>query len=237
MIWNQRRVQSKQPASLGLLLAQPKEPTTTAKIGLQPLGLDSDRDGFLYVPTSYRASHPAPLVLMLHGAGGKAQYGIAPFQPFADAAGLVLLAVDSRLQTWDVIMSRYGSDIQFIDRALAYTFDRCAIDPTRIAIEGFSDGASYALSVGISNGNLFSHIIAFSPGFMAPAAQNGSPNIFISHGKRDNVLLIERCSRKIVPQLQQADYQVLYREFDDGHIIPEPIIREALKWFMKTASF
>lgn len=47
MIWNQQRVQSKQPANQGLLLAQPKEPTTTAKIGLQPLGLDGDRDGFL----------------------------------------------------------------------------------------------------------------------------------------------------------------------------------------------
>lgn len=31
---------------------------------------------------------------------------------------------------------------------------------------GFSDGASYALSLGLPNGNLFSHIVAFSPGFM-----------------------------------------------------------------------
>jgi phospholipase/carboxylesterase len=28
--------------------------------------------------------------------------------------------------------------------------------------------ASYALSLGIANGNLFSHVLAFSPGFLAP---------------------------------------------------------------------
>lgn len=236
MIWKQQRVPSQQPASQGFLLAQPTQPTQTVNPGLQPLGFGGDRDGFLYIPTRYQVDRPAPLVLMLHGAGGKAQYGLAPFQSLADATGVVLLAVDSRLQTWDVILSRYGPDIQFIDRALAYTFDRCAIDPTHLAIEGFSDGASYALSVGISNGNLFSHIIAFSPGFMTPVAQHGSPRIFISHGQQDGVLPIERCSRKIVPELQTADYQVSYREFNEGHIIPDEIAREALTWFMETTS-
>lgn len=236
MIRKQQQARSPHPAHQGLLQVQPTPPTATAKTGLQPLGLGSDRDGFLYIPSSYQPNRPAPLILMLHGAGGKAQSGLAPFQSLADAAGIVLLAVDSRFQTWDVIVSRYGSDIQFIDRALTHTFDRCAIDPTRIAIEGFSDGASYALSVGISNGNLFSHIIAFSPGFIAPAAQHGSPYIFISHGKRDTILPINRCSRKIVPELQQTDYQVSYREFEEGHIIPDEVAKEALNWFIETAS-
>ncbi len=79
---------------------------------------------------------------------------------------MIVLAVDSHQKTWDMIRGGYGADIAFIDKALAQTFTRYAIAPNRVAIAGFSDGASYALSVGITNGDLFTHVIAFSPGFM-----------------------------------------------------------------------
>jgi predicted esterase len=223
---------SKQAATEGRLLARPAQPSGTAPLGLQPLGLDGNRDGFVYVPKGYQVNQPAPLVLMLHGAGGNASGGMTPFQHFADENGLILLAVDSRRQTWDVIVNQYGPDIAFIDQALAQTFSRYAIDPTHIAVEGFSDGASYALSLGITNGDLFTHVIAFSPGFMAPKEQQGKPHLFISHGKWDNVLPIDRCSRRIVPQVQRAGYEVLYREFNGFHTVPNAIAREALDWFL-----
>jgi phospholipase/carboxylesterase len=82
------------------------------------------------------------------------------------------------------------------------------------------------------NGDLFSHVIAFSPGFMAPKEQHGSPQIFISHGTHDPVLPIDRCSRRIVPQLQQSGYDVHYREFDGPHTVPLEIAREAVDWFV-----
>ncbi len=219
-------------AAQGQLLSRPTHPTATGAPGLHPLGLDGQRDGFVYVPKTYRATRPAPLVLMLHGAGGDAEGGLKVLQNLADSFGTILLAVDSRQQTWDILRGRYGPDITFMDRALAQTFSRYVIDLNRVAIAGFSDGASYALSVGITNGDLFSHIIAFSPGFMAPAAQEGKPRLFISHGKGDTVLPIERCSRRIVPQLQRAGYDVQYREFNGPHTVPREIAREALNWFM-----
>jgi predicted esterase len=220
-------------AGVGRLTARPAaRPESTAKPGLHPLELDGRRDGLLYVPTGYRADRPAPLVLMLHGAGGDARGALSPFRAEADAAGLLLLATDSRGQTWDVIRGGYGPDVAFIDQALAQTFSRCAVDPARIAAEGFSDGASYALSIGITNGDLFTHLIAFSPGFMAPATQKRIPRIFVSHGIHDQVLPITACSRKLVPRLQNAGYDVLYREFDGPHTVPPEIAREALDWFL-----
>ena len=215
----------------GRLHARPGRPADEAQRGLQPLGLDGPRDGLLYVPTGYSPDRPAPLALMLHGAGGTAQHGLAPFLSLADAAGLMLLAPDSRRATWDVLFGEYGPDITFIDRALEQTFQRYAIDPRRLGVGGFSDGASYALSVGITNGDLFTHIVAFSPGFMAPAAQRGAPRVFISHGVHDSVLPIARCSRKVVPQLERAGYDVRYHEFDGPHTVPPAIALEALAWF------
>lgn len=213
--------------------ARPGLPTSVAPGGLHRLELDAGRDGLLYVPSGYRPDLPAPLAVMLHGAGGNAQHGISLLHELADAAGLILLAPESRRQTWDVIRGGYGPDVTFLDRALAQLFARYAVDPTRLAIGGFSDGASYALSLGITNGDLFSHVIAFSPGFMAPAAQEGAPRLFISHGTGDSVLPIGPCSRRIVPQVQRAGYDVLYREFDGPHTVPPEIAREAVDWFTR----
>jgi phospholipase/carboxylesterase len=179
---------------------------------------------------------PAALVLSLHGAGGNAHHGLHLLQNFAEERGFLLLAVDSRGSTWDVIRGSYGPDVEFINRVLERVFSLYAVDEKRVAIGGFSDGASYALSLGISNGDLFRHIIALSPGFAAPFAQEGQPRIFVSHGTHDRVLDIDRCSRRVVPQLKRAGYDVLYREFDGPHTVPLDIAREAMDWFGVPAS-
>lgn len=64
--------------------------------------------------------------------------------------------------------STFGPDVDYINKSLEYVFSRYLIDPRRLGLAGFSDGASYALSLGLPNGDLFSHIVAFSPGFMRP---------------------------------------------------------------------
>ena len=202
-----------------------------ATVGLRPLGLDDTRDGFLYVPAGYRPERPAPLILALHGAGGTAQHALEPLLPLADEAGLLLLAPASRRATWDLITGGYGPDVAFIDRALALVFARHAVDEAHIAAEGFSDGASYALSLGLTNGDLFTHVIAFSPGFAAPAEARGAPRLFIAHGTGDEVLPIDACSRRIVPRARRAGYDTHYREFDGPHTVPPAITHEAIAWF------
>ena len=189
------------------------------------LGLEPGRDGLVSVPPGYRPDRPAPLVVMLHGAGSDAQNALGPFRGLADAAGLLLLAPESRGRTRD---GGYGPDVLFINRALEHVFARYAVDPSRVAVEGFSDGASYALGLGLTNGDLFGHVLAFSPGFVAPVRPHGMPPVFISHGTGDNVLPIARTSRRIVPRLREQGYQVHYVEFDGGHTVPAAIAEEAL---------
>ncbi len=220
-------------ANQGRLLARPTPPSADARepAGLRPLGLGAERDGLLYVPAGYDAIEKAPLALTLHGAGGNARSGVSHFFDLADEAGVVLLAPESRGRTWDVLEGGYGPDVAFIDRALERTFDRLAVDARRLAMTGFSDGASYALSLGLTNGDLFTHLIAFSPGFMAPATKRGKPPVFVSHGTRDGVLPIQETSRRIVPELERDDYEVRYREFDGPHTVPPSVAREALDWF------
>jgi len=117
-----------------------------------------------------------------------------------------LLAVDSL--NLGHYSGRVGPDIAFIDRALAQSFSH----GQTVAIAGFSDGASYALSVGITNGDLFTHVIAFS-GFMAPARQvrKAAPVHFswqVGHGATD-------CSMQSSNSTTaRGGYDVQYREFN-----------------------
>ena len=219
----------------GRLLIRPRSGggASPAPTGLIPLQLSgSDRDGVLYVPPSYRPETPAPLVLTLHGAGGSGRRSLPRLRALADEFGLLLLSPDARASTWDVVRGGFGPDLEYLDRALALVFARYAVDPSRIAAEGFSDGASYALSLGLLNGDLFTHVIAFSPGFMVAERRRGRPRCFVSHGVHDTVLPIDPCSRRIVRELRGDAYDVSYTEFDGGHVVAPTLARSAASWFL-----
>jgi predicted esterase len=188
-------------------------------------------EGLLYIPAEYSPEQTWPLVVLCHGADSEARAGLAPFYGLADECGIVLLAPNSHGETWDLLRGEGDQDAQAIDALLAQVFDQLAIDPGHLALGGFSDGASYALSLGLANGDLFTHLIAFSPGFAAPPARHGQPSVFMSHGRLDDVLPIDRCSRRIAAALRDARLEVVYDEFQDGHTVPVEIACEAAQWF------
>lgn len=196
--------------------------------GVAALGLDPARDALVRCPPASDA--PAPLLVMLHGAGGHAQGALAHVESCPAAEGTVVLAPQSRAPTWDVIAGGWGPDVAFIARALNAVSAGRRIDPARMVVSGFSDGASYALSLGLANGALFGAVLAFSPGFASPPRLDGQPRVFISHGNADRVLPIDRCSRRIVPRLRGMGYTVRYREFEGGHVVPAALANEAVLW-------
>lgn len=226
-------------ADAGRLSARPRAPTEVELAaefppGARPraLGLGTGRDGLLYVPVGYRSGRRFPLVMALHGAGSSASRLVEPTTRLADENGYIILGPDSRGVTWDRLRGTTGPDMSFIERALDFTFARFDVDPTRVAVAGFSDGASYALSLGLANGDLFTHIMAFSPGFVPPGPREGSPAIFVAHGTQDRVLPIARCSRRIVPGLRKDGYEVRYVEFEGAHLVPPGILEEGVRWFL-----
>ena len=212
-------------AADGRLESRPGEPSR------QPLpagshGLDLGRDGEarLVVPEGEQLARP--LLVFLHGAGGSAQHSLRLAGAAAAGSGCLLLATTSVAATWDLIAGGLGRDVAVLDAALAAAF--AAVPVSRVAIGGFSDGASYALSLGLANGDLFEEVLAFSPGFVAPPSRTGTPRIRISHGTRDGVLPVERCGRRVARDLTRAGYDVSYEEFDGGHVVPPGTLTAAL---------
>ncbi len=222
-------------ASDGRLTARPDDRAKTTASGRIVLGVDtgdSGRDAILQLPKNVSQS-PLPLLVMLHGATQSAEDMFWYLDSAHHDAGVAVLAPNSRDTTWDAIEDRFGPDVEFLNVALERAFGTVAIDPSRIAMGGFSDGATYALSLGLINGDLFSSIVAFSPGFLIDSTQTGHPRIFISHGTRDHILPIDRCGRRVAAELKGRGYDVTFREFDGDHEIPPDVAKEGLTWLAK----
>jgi phospholipase/carboxylesterase len=203
-------------------------PNSSALAGDKPHTGDLTLAGVhVYVPSSYREDRPAGVLVMLHGAGGDADQALRLVKRVAAGANIIVVAPKSEHATWDVIHDRLGPDVARIDKVLSTVFARYAVDAARVAIGGFSDGASYALTLGLVNGDLFRTILAFSPGYEASPRRRGKPRIFVSHGIDDGVLPIERTSRVLVPALKRAGLAVEYFEFDGRHTVPGEALRKA----------
>ena len=175
---------------------------------------------------------PYALIVALHGAGGSPDSGLEAFSGAWNLPGLVLVAPASKAQTWTAVFSDQDPDLESVDLAVAEAWARCPIDRKRLALGGFSDGATYALTLGVANGDLFPAIIALSPGGILAGTTRGRPRIFVSHGTEDGVLPIAGASDRIVPKLRQAGYDVTYRRFRGGHVVAPETSAAAAQWFL-----
>ncbi len=225
--------QNAQPPAASAATQTPEQPAAPKARGVRSeLKLDNIRDGTLYEPAGYKPGTPMALVVWLHGAGGSGNVSDG-LGALADEFGFIVLAPDSREWTWGSILGRWEDDLTFLQRAMQLTTSRYTIDRDRVWLGGFSDGASFSLSLGISYGNVFHRVYAGSPGVMQPIEANGKPPIFISHGTNDQTMPIDETSRKFVPRLKALGYDVTYREYEGRHQLPPDILREAILWMTK----
>ncbi|MBB3086538.1 alpha/beta hydrolase [Geodermatophilus sabuli] len=192
--------------------------------GVRTLHLGPHAEARLAVPGG--AHRPRPLLVFFHGAGGTSAQGLAAVGDLAAARGALVLAPSSVAATWDLVAGGLGRDVAVLDAALEQVFARHPV--TRVAVGGFSDGASYALSLGLANGDLVDAVLAFSPGFVAAPAHRGTPRVWISHGTGDRVLPVDRCGRRVSRDLAAAGYDVTYTEFDGGHVMTPDLVTAAL---------
>ena len=211
-------------------------PSTSMAPGIHDLVVaDRHRHCWLVVPASYEPSRAWPLTLFFRGAITPARDYLDAFQPIADEHGIIILAPEAASRTWDLVLGGFGPDVDFINRALNTAFQTVRVDPARVCSSGFSDGASYSLSLGMTNGDFLTRIAAYSPGFMQSAGQRGHPGFFFTHGINDAVLPVDT-SRYIVAELKAAGYSVEYREFDGPHAVKLSLVRECFEWMVRPAS-
>ncbi len=242
-MWLTRRTMT--AAGIAALAANAAGAATDDRLNVRPMGkpeqpvppgkhvLPISRAGntLLYVPTGLDPATPAPMVLALHGA-----YSVGPdmfnaLHATAERRKFLLVTPTSSADTWDISHGGLGRDGVVIHRTLNEAFKYAWTDPARIACLGMSDGASYALTIGLLNGDLFSDVVAFSAGMARPARLVGRPRVYMSHGRQDPVLPFSN-AEKIAAGLRASGYDVIFQAFDGGHEMKQTCVDAALDRFL-----
>src|SRR4029453_19151369 len=172
--------------------AQDKVPYGQSRLGLS----DDIRDGTLYIPQSYKPGTPMPLLIMLHGFSGWGDNQRSLFA-LADELGFIVVLPESPDITWGKEAPGFDKEGRYIGAACRHVGSLVNIDFDRVALGGQSDGAGYALTMGLAYGDTFNHLIVLAGGgLIEPIRRKGMPKIFIAHGVKDSTMAIDGRGRK-----------------------------------------
>jgi polyhydroxybutyrate depolymerase len=141
-----------------------------------------DRELLVYVPSTYRRTRPAPLVLVFHGGGGRGRT-IAPhtgFSRLAEHEGFVVVYPDG--------LDRRGNDgrgyaathddVGFVRALLDTLHQTLSIDPRRIYATGISNGAMFAYRLACDLPGVFAAVAPVAgamPAALAPVCAHTEP--------------------------------------------------------------
>lgn len=210
--------------------------------GVQKVGANA----FFYRPAA-ASNSLRPLIVLLHGAGMSGRNFLDGTKSEADRCGCLLLSVQSASATWDTISlvsaaSRngraqrdelFGADTGRVEQALSVALRASDADRRAVVLAGFSDGASYALSLGLANPAIVRGVIAFAPGFhLEPAAINPKQRLFIAHSPTDKILSFERTRDDTVASLEKAGFDLSFQTFDGGHRVDKALLSEGVDYVL-----
>jgi len=205
----------------------------------------------LFTPDEIEPGRRYPLLAVLHGAGRREELLMKAYRDEAERRQALFLVPRSFHMTWDLITAATQGaaageadgapsnrpDLDFLEYAYDLIFRRYPVDPERLGLIGYSDGASYALSVGLSNPELFRAVMGWAAGFVAienDAAAPGvrRPAVLVEYGTHDELFPFEQVAVPMRDQLEAFGCAVTFRVDEGGRHWPSGTFQdEALDWF------
>lgn len=205
----------------------------------------------LFTPDEIDPARRYPLLAVFHGAGRREELLMKAYRDEAERRQALFLVPRSFHPTWDLITAATqgaaaaaggGSpsprpDLDFLEYAYDLIFRRYPVDTERLGLVGYSDGASYALSVGLSNPHLFRAVMGWAAGFVAienEAAAPGVPRpaVLVEYGTHDELFPFEQVAVPMREQLEKFGCAVTFRVDEGGRHWPSGAFQdEALDWF------
>lgn len=193
----------------------------------------------LLTPREIDPQRAYPLITVFHGAGRQDEQLVKALRDEPEKRAALFFVPRSRLQTWDLIATADRHDLDFLEWAYDLIYRRYPVDPLRQGLLGYSDGASYALSVGLSNPHIFCAVMVWAAGFrvidealLDPTARK--PRILLEHGTHDQLFPFEKIALPLREALEHAGYSVEFRVDQGGQHWPSGDFQPAaLDWFFE----
>lgn len=195
---------------------------------------------------------PHPTILTLHGRGANA-FDLLGLAPYLCNGKFLMVCPQGPLETpigpgtvgyaWYPMTLGGPPDISAILKSrekLENVLDACLkrypIDPKKLVVLGFSQGAVLAYSLALSNPKRFAGLAVLSswlPKELIPELSIGEgvqwlPTL-VQHGSQDQMIEVQR-ARDSVEQLRALHVPLTYREYDMGHEISPKSLTELSGW-------
>jgi len=213
-----------------------EKPPSTGLLRIEAVGRPR-RDCWLYVPTTYDRTKRYPLVVVLHPAGLKGAAMVRTWGEVAERSGAFIVAgpecKDARRRRWSLDDER--DLLATVNKVIALY----SVDPRRVLLTGFSQGAIYTYTFGLRNPGTFRGIAAVAGALIAgqnPAAEAilrkaRGMAVYVAHGAADQQIPVVR-ARASRARLERAGFVVTYHEIPYlGHYLPPEEPARIWAWF------
>jgi phospholipase/carboxylesterase len=194
-------------------------------------------------------SERAPAVVVIHGRGANERDLLPIAERLPDALHVLSVRAPDRLQggyTWyELDLSAGGlhasqpdSDdfrrsLDLLDEFVDWAVDSYDLDPERVGLLGFSQGAITSLSALIERPERYSWVVALN-GYLAAAHEGRAERaaekpVFIGAGETDRIIPAERTERA-ASLLREADADVRFERYPVGHGTTPEELEDVAGW-------
>ncbi len=203
----------------------------------------ADRSVPLIYPPPGESGERQPLIVLLHGRGGRAEKIARLFRPSAAKIGAVLVVPEAFEAFGDGFQwGRVDDAVYRVEHAIEFAAERHPIDRRRVIVAGFSQGAYVSLVSVARHPRRFAGALAIGAcdvrGFeLGGKPFEDPPPIYVGIGSKDRA--IDGC-RPMVGLYESAGFEVKYRVYKGyGHVFPANYtweIDRALRFLLKAGS-
>jgi len=149
----------------------------------------------VHVPARVRAGRPAPLLLVLHGAGGTGPdfERYTGFSEVADREGFVAVYPSAVNRFWTIGADGGPDDVRFLSRLLDRLEGDLCVDPARVFVTGFSNGGGMSARLACALGDRIAAAapVAGAYGGLPPCEPARPVSVLEMHGDADPVVPYE----------------------------------------------
>jgi len=210
------------------------------------IGIDDDRPISIFVPQKLEERYAYPLVVFFHGHGQDESQWLSQMMHLSrrNYVGVALRGPHCILGRnarpgfgWGRDRCSTSAIEDYVTAAIDDVRSHVRIDPRRINLAGFGEGASVALQLGLSLSGRFSKIVAFNgwlpnspiPLGFGPQRMRGlqRPRVLLGHGPED----VSK-SMHAHQLLDAAGLMVDVRAYSSGNRLTPAMLRDADRWFM-----